>query len=83
LKAIAKGSFIQDVDGYNMTMNIVKRHLKNLPRMAIWGTHKKLRVENTRKHKRYNVKAGIYLLQTYDSKKTFSAEVIDFSEGGL
>ena len=53
------------------------------PNGYLAGTHKKLRVENTRKHKRYNVKAGICLLQTYDSKKTFSAEVIDFSEGGL
>ena len=47
------------------------------------GTHEKLRVEDTRKHKRYKVKNGMCLLQTPDSKKTFSAEVIDLSEGGL
>ena len=52
------------------------------PNGYLAGTHKKLKTENTRKHKRYNVKNGICLLQTPDSKKTFSAEVIDLSKGG-
>lgn len=39
LKAIVKDSFNQNVDVYNMKKNIVKRHLKNLPRMAIWLGH--------------------------------------------
>jgi hypothetical protein len=53
------------------------------PNGYLTGTHKKLRIENTRKHKRYNVKDGTCLLQTPNNKKTFSAEVIDLSEGGL
>lgn len=53
------------------------------PNGYLTGTHKKLRIENTRKYKRYNVKNGSCLLQTPDSKKTFSAEVLDLSEGGL
>lgn len=47
------------------------------------GSHKKLRAENTRKHKRYEVKSGTCLLQEPSSKSTFTAEVIDVSQGGL
>lgn len=47
------------------------------------GTHKKLRVGNTRKFKRHTVKDGICLLQTLDTARTFSALVVDVSEGGM
>lgn len=53
------------------------------PNGYIIGSHKKLRIENTRKHKRYEVKNGLCLLQVPDTKKTFSAWVIDESLGGL
>ena len=46
-------------------------------------TNKKLRVENTRKFKRHSVKNGICLLQTLDTARTFSAWVVDVSEGGI
>lgn len=53
------------------------------PNGYLIGTHNKLRIENTRKHKRYEVNGGTCLLQVPSSKKTFSAEVIDVSEGGI
>jgi hypothetical protein len=53
------------------------------PNGYLVGTHIKLRIEDTRKHKRYNVINSTCLLQIPASNKTFSAEVIDLSEGGL
>lgn len=53
------------------------------PNGYLAGTHKKLRIENTRKHKRYKVKNGVCLLQVLGSPKTFSAWVVDISEGGM
>ena len=47
------------------------------------GTHKKLRVGNTRKFKRHTVNDCICLLQSLDTTKTFSAWVVDVSEGGM
>lgn len=53
------------------------------PNGYLVGTHVKLRIENIRQHKRYEVKNGTCLLQDPSNKKTFSADVIDVSEGGL
>ena len=53
------------------------------PNGYIVGSHKKLKVENTRKHKRYEVRNGKCLLQELSSDKTFFAEVLDVSKGGL
>ncbi len=53
------------------------------PNGYLIGTHRKLKIENTRKHKRHAVKEGTCLLQEPSSKSTFSAEVIDISRGGL
>jgi hypothetical protein len=53
------------------------------PNGYLVGTHKKMRVENTRKFKRHEVKNGICLLQTVDTNKTFSAWIVDVSEGGV
>lgn len=53
------------------------------PNGYLVGTHKKLRVENTRKFKRHTVKDSLCLLQALDSARTFSAWVVDVSEGGM
>lgn len=53
------------------------------PNGYLVGTHKKPRVENTRKFKRHTVNDGICLLQTLDTARTFSALVVDVSEGGI
>ena len=53
------------------------------PNGYLIGTHNKIRIEDTRKHKRYQVKDCVCLLQVVDSKRTFSAWMIDISEGGL
>lgn len=53
------------------------------PNGYLVGTHVKLRIENTRQHKRYEVKNGTCLLQDPSNQKTFSADVIDVSDGGL
>ena len=53
------------------------------PNGYLAGTNKKLRTENTRKFKRHTVKDSICLLQTLDTARTFSAWVVDVSEGGM
>ena len=53
------------------------------PNGYLVGTNKKLRIENTRKFKRHTVKNSICLLQALDTERTFSAWVVDVSEGGM
>ena len=53
------------------------------PNGYLLGTHKKLKIENTRKHKRFEVTNGLCLLQVLDTERTFSAWVVDISEGGI
>ena len=53
------------------------------PNGYLVGTHKKLKTESTRKFKRYKIKNGACLLQVLGTKKTFSAWIVDISEGGL
>jgi hypothetical protein len=53
------------------------------PNGYLVGTHKKLKIKNARKFKRHKVKKGMCLLQVLDTPKTFSAWVIDVSEGGM
>ena len=47
------------------------------------GSHKKLKINNTRKFKRYKIQNGTCTLKALDTKKTFSAGIVDVSEGGL
>ena len=53
------------------------------PNGYLIGTHKKIPVENTRKHKRHQVKNCVCLLQVVGTKRTFSAWMVDISEGGV
>ena len=53
------------------------------PNGYLVGTHKKLRIENTRKYERYRVKNCVCLLQVVNTAKTFSAWLVDISEGGV
>jgi hypothetical protein len=47
------------------------------------GTHKKLKTSNTRKFQRHTIKNGACMLQVLGTKKTFSAWIVDISEGGV
>ena len=47
------------------------------------GTHKKMSTDKTRKFERYKIKNGACMLQMLGTKKTFSAWIIDISEGGV
>jgi hypothetical protein len=53
------------------------------PNGYLIGTHKKIRIEDTRKHKRHNVTNCVCLLQVIDTARTFSAWMVDVSEGGV
>jgi hypothetical protein len=53
------------------------------PNGYLIGSHKKLRAENTREHTRFQIDNGTCLLLDPSRKSTFSAEVIDVSQGGL
>ncbi len=53
------------------------------PNGYLAGTHKKLKTDNTRKFERHRIKGGACMLQVLDTKKTFTAGVIDISEGGM
>lgn len=53
------------------------------PNGYLVGTHKKLKTDNTRKFRRYKIKDGACILQVIDTKKTFTAGIIDISEGGI
>jgi hypothetical protein len=53
------------------------------PNGYLVGTHKKIRIEDSRKHKRHMVKDCVCLLQIVDTKRTFSAWMVDISEGGV
>ena len=53
------------------------------PNGYLVGTHKKIRIEDSRKHERYKLKNCICLLQIVDTARTFSAWMVDVSEGGV
>ena len=53
------------------------------PNGYLIGSHKKIRAEDFRKHKRYKVKDSICLIQEIKSPKTFSAGIVDVSDGGV
>lgn len=53
------------------------------PNGYLVGTHTKLKTESTRKFERYKIKAGACMLQVLGTKKTFSAWIVDISEGGV
>lgn len=53
------------------------------PNGYLLGTHTKLKTESTRRFERYKIKDGSCMLQMLSTKKTFSALIIDISEGGL
>lgn len=42
-----------------------------------------MKTDNTRKSERYNIKNGACMLQILGTKKTFSAWIVDISEGGV
>lgn len=53
------------------------------PNGYLIGTHRKMKTDNTRKFERYNIKNGACMLQILGTKKTFSAWIVDISEGGV
>lgn len=53
------------------------------PNGYVGGTHKKLRTDNIRKFERYKINNGSCMLQVLNTRKTFSAGIIDISEGGM
>lgn len=53
------------------------------PNGYLIGTHKKLRIENTRIHERHKVNNCVCLLQVVSTERTFSAWMVDISEGGV
>ena len=53
------------------------------PNGYLVGTHKKLKTESTRKFERHKIKNGACMLQVLGTKKTFSAWIVDISEGGV
>jgi len=53
------------------------------PNGYLVGTHKKIRIANTRKHERYKVNDCVCLLQVVNTARTFSAWMVDISRGGI
>ena len=53
------------------------------PNGYLIGTNQKLCIENTRKYERHKVKNCVCLLQVVNTAKTFSAWLVDLSEGGV
>lgn len=53
------------------------------PNGYLVGTHKKIMTDNVRKFVRHRVKNGVCLLQALDNNTTFSAEILDISQGGM
>ena len=53
------------------------------PNGYLVGTHTKIKTESTRKFERFKIKDGACMLQVLGTKKTFSAWIVDISEGGV
>ena len=53
------------------------------PNGYLVGTHKKMKTDSTRKSERYKINDGACMLQVLGTKKTFSAWIVDISEGGV
>lgn len=53
------------------------------PNGYLINSHKKIRVEDFRKNKRYKVKDSVCLVKELKSPRTFSAGIVDISDGGV
>lgn len=53
------------------------------PNGYLIDTHKKIRLEDSREHKRHKVSNCVCLLQVVNTARTFSAWMVDISEGGV
>lgn len=53
------------------------------PNGYLVDTHRKIRIEDTRKHKRHKVIDCVCLFQVVETERTFSGWIVDISDGGV